>query len=318
VQFCSKHSLSPSVKAGGYGTAGWAIGGDIIIDVSKLLDIDIEPPNSDGSFTSLRDVAPANSKGKKPQQALPSPAAKSAKRRREDDSNLRDFDAASTAVGSFLRGPPLPPITSPNDGPSPSVRRRTEGPSPSSSGSNPVYSAPAANTATPAISRELSGSSLSESQSGDSMDSREQSMSTLGTTPSPPPAADIASFPTPSNPTSSLRPANSSSDANPFGYLDNPSNFPPAPPPTALQSNYHQNTTSTLWSVSSASVLANTSGLFGQVPLPAHAVPIHPHAYVTFGSGMRQKEVDTFTAKNKLEATYLTGNGDGIPYHVPL
>jgi len=33
---------------------------------------------------------------------------------------------------------------------------------------------------------------------------------------------------------------------------------------------------------------------------------------------MRQKEVDTFTAKNKLEATYLTGNGDGIPYHVPL
>jgi len=49
--FCSKHSLSPSVKAGGYGTAGWSIGGDIIIDVSKLTEIDIEVPKEDGSFT---------------------------------------------------------------------------------------------------------------------------------------------------------------------------------------------------------------------------------------------------------------------------
>lgn len=54
------------------------------------------------------------------------------------------------------------------------------------------------------------------------------------------------------------------------------------------------------------------------MPMPVHVEPIHPYAYVTFGAGMRQKEVDNFTAKHKLEARYLAGTGDGIPYHVPL
>jgi len=31
-----------------------------------------------------------------------------------------------------------------------------------------------------------------------------------------------------------------------------------------------------------------------------------------------QKEIDTFTAKHKLEARYVTSDGEGIPYHVPL
>ena len=55
-----------------------------------------------------------------------------------------------------------------------------------------------------------------------------------------------------------------------------------------------------------------------QAAVPVHAEPIHPHAFVTFGAGMRQKEIDTFTAKEKLEARYISGSGDGIPYHVPL
>jgi hypothetical protein len=60
--------------------------------------------------------------------------------------------------------------------------------------------------------------------------------------------------------------------------------------------------------------------------MQAHAEPVHPHAFVTFGAGMRQKEVDTFTAQHKLEAHYDSevatgaedGDGDGIAYHVPL
>jgi hypothetical protein len=68
------------------------------------------------------------------------------------------------------------------------------------------------------------------------------------------------------------------------------------------------------WGTNS-SIFANPS--LGQVSVPVQAEPIYPHAFVTFGAGMRQKEIDTFTAKEKLEARYLTGAGDGIPYHVP-
>ncbi|KAF8171880.1 hypothetical protein BJ912DRAFT_994816 [Pholiota molesta] len=253
VLFCTKHSLSPSVKAGGYGTAGWAIGGDIIIDLSKLVEVDIEVPKEDGSFTSLRDVAPANSKGK---MTLQNSAANTSKRRREEDINLRHYDSASHAVASFLRGPI--PASTHSDGPSPSVRRRVDNP-------------------------EMFATSPSVS-------------------------------PTPSAPNDQSDTAN----ANPFGYLDTPSNFPPAPPPAALQSTYTTAPLLTSWGPVPDSVFASAPGDFGQVAVPAQAEPIHPHAFVTFGAGMRQKEIDTFTAKEKLEARYLTGSGDGIPYHVPF
>jgi hypothetical protein len=57
--------------------------------------------------------------------------------------------------------------------------------------------------------------------------------------------------------------------------------------------------------------------------MQAQAEPVHPHAFVTFGAGMRQKEIDTYTAQHKLEARYTSGGAgdgdvDGIPYHVPL
>lgn len=55
-----------------------------------------------------------------------------------------------------------------------------------------------------------------------------------------------------------------------------------------------------------------------QFALHTQVEPIHSHAFVTFGAGMRQKEIDTFTDKHKLEARYTSGHGDGIPYHVPL
>lgn len=48
------------------------------------------------------------------------------------------------------------------------------------------------------------------------------------------------------------------------------------------------------------------------------AIPIHPHAYVTFGAGVRQKEIDQYTAAHPLEAKCLSGARGEIPYHVPL
>jgi hypothetical protein len=52
--------------------------------------------------------------------------------------------------------------------------------------------------------------------------------------------------------------------------------------------------------------------------LASQAEPIYPNVYVTFGAGMRQKEIDTFTANHQLEARSLAGPNTTIPYHVPL
>ncbi|GAV99301.1 fad fmn-containing dehydrogenase [Lentinula edodes] len=116
ILFCRKHAFSPSVKAGGFGTAGWAVGGEVIIDLSRIGDVDVEPPNEKSSYTSIRDMAPSNSKGKKP-EITPSDV-NSGKRRREEDDKLRKYHAASGSVAAFLQEP------SRSDSPPPNVRRR--------------------------------------------------------------------------------------------------------------------------------------------------------------------------------------------------
>ena len=145
VRFCVRHGLSPSVRAGGYGIAGWCVAGDVIIDLSNIKDIDVEPPLEveDGTqdWTPMRDMPPPGSKGKARAQgnsirviatAPPQPPAEpserpdlrtapsTGKRRREDRSPSADpeditsimgtghYENASHAVNSFLRGPPLP------------------------------------------------------------------------------------------------------------------------------------------------------------------------------------------------------------------
>ncbi|KAF8911577.1 hypothetical protein CPB84DRAFT_1762274 [Gymnopilus junonius] len=284
VLFCAKHSLSPSVKAGGYGTAGWAIGGDIIIDLSMLTDMDIEPPTESGSFTGLRDIASIHSKGKKPQEPTSNPG----KRRREDDANLRHYDSASQVVASFLRNESE---ASRYASPSPSVRRRIDEP-------------PNSARSSVAISQNSSESStLSDSVSGSSP---VPSPSTHVTTPSMTPPSEIP-LSTPIQLEQSISISTSSAT----------NNFPPAPPPTTLQSTYNPVPSTTSW-VPQNLTFADMANDLGQIPIPAQAEPIYEHAYVTFGAGMRQKEIDTFTAQHKLEARYLTGSGDGIPYHVPF
>lgn len=72
VRFCTKHGLSPSVKAGGYATAGWSVAGDVIIDLSMMRECDIEPPLPEAEveaqggkdWTRLRDMPLPGSKGK--------------------------------------------------------------------------------------------------------------------------------------------------------------------------------------------------------------------------------------------------------------
>ena len=92
---------------------------------------------------------------------------------------------------------------------------------------------------------------------------------------------------------------------DPFAYLDN--DDPPminTSPPTPLSS------AAPAWG-SDAALLAHP--LFAG-DIPSHLtqpIPPHTHAYVAFGAGSRQKDVDTFTAAHPLE-------GGTVTYHVPL
>ncbi|KAH7334971.1 hypothetical protein B0J17DRAFT_720504 [Rhizoctonia solani] len=56
VKFCRKHGLSPSAKSGGYGTHGWAVEGDVIIDMRLISQIKIERPSqSSPEWESMRE-----------------------------------------------------------------------------------------------------------------------------------------------------------------------------------------------------------------------------------------------------------------------
>ena len=52
--------------------------------------------------------------------------------------------------------------------------------------------------------------------------------------------------------------------------------------------------------------------------LLTHTQPLYPYVYVSFGAGMRQKEVDRFTAANPIKGTCISGVPGLVPYHVPL
>ncbi|KAJ7672064.1 hypothetical protein B0H17DRAFT_947822 [Mycena rosella] len=294
ILFCSKHSLSPSVKAGGYGTAGWAIGGDIIIDVSKLIDIDIEAPHSDGSFTSLRAQDAAN----KLKDIGPS-----GKRRREEDSALRFYDSASVILADFLRGPHQPGWDNPQ-----TVRRRVEEPNP------PSQPEPRARVISTDSNSDESDSNSDESAHSGGNGTRAESHSTAATSPDPERSPDTASGPPPSGQTRGF-------GGDPFGYLNAQTNFPAPAPSSVAQSAYNPRAGPEPWGHRSGPLIAN----FTLPPVPmnpaalaSHAEPIYPHAYVTFGAGMRQKEIDTFTANHQLEGWSLAGPNTTIPYHVPF
>ena len=237
--------------------------------------------------------------------------------RREEESNLRRYDSASQAVASFLHGPLLssyesiaysPPTQLPALMTSTSAFASASGFSQLSG--NPSGASPFLYPES--VSRHLSQGSDSDSMFSDSAfgGSFSRSISTAFTTPTLSPLVDSGMAGYHHAPERHTPGANG---ADPFGYLAHPSNFPPAGEPFFIPPHYSQRFDS--WTDTSA-----LGGPFGQmtIPFPAQAVPIHPFCYVTFGAGMQQKEIDTYTANHRLEARYLMGSGDGIPYHVPL
>ncbi|KAF9443992.1 hypothetical protein P691DRAFT_839285 [Macrolepiota fuliginosa MF-IS2] len=297
ILFCNKHSISLSVKAGGYGTGGWAIGGDIILDLSKLVEVDIETPQEDGSFTSLKDVAAANSKGKKP---VGNSATNTGKRRREEDAELRHYDAASRAVASFLRGPLLSELL--EAGPPPSVRRRVD---------PPPAPALSASSSGGGVSLPSAGSASSETASTNAMSSPSTRATSTSLSPGPF-DYDMPSQDPPKSSSSATRP-----NADPFGYLDTPTNFPPIPPPSTVQSFYNPHAMLNVWGTANPNpLLTESSGALAQMNMLSQVEAPYPHVFVTFGSGMRQKEIDTYTAKHPFAPS--AEGSPGIPYHIPF
>ncbi|KAH7883348.1 hypothetical protein F5I97DRAFT_229261 [Phlebopus sp. FC_14] len=262
ILFCKKHLLSPSIKAGGYGTAGWAVGGDIIVNLHRITQIEIEAPTESGGFTSIRDMPPHGSKGKNP-AGPPVADSFSGKRGREEDAKLRLYSLASQSVHKFLHQVDLQ---------LPLNRRKLD---------HPLLTFGAADVST---------------------DLRKSSANSAPSTGSSTKTSNVSSCQV-------LNVVDSStSAADPFGYLDDgPNQQAPQVP-----------STSRLAQSIPGSLFASPGFLESPHNILAYATPIHSTAFVTFGAGMRQKEIDQFCATNPLEAVSLGGGRGAVPYHVPL
>ncbi|KAF8845918.1 hypothetical protein BDN67DRAFT_960544 [Paxillus ammoniavirescens] len=284
ILFCQKRSLSLSVKAGGYGTAGWAVGGDIILDLSKIKCIDIEVPKDGGGFTSIGNMPPPGSRGKEKAGPLISDNTLGGKRRREDDARLRIYTAACQHVQQFLHpGETL-------DSERPPYRRRLDVPtlSPRSSTGTSTSASPEPNDPSHSFPSSISIISAPSARS--------LGTSTAETTPSPP------------SPPAKPQDSPQSSAADPFGYLDDGPTQNPQPAPS----------TSRLAQSIPGLMFASPGFLGSPHNILTYATPIHTHAYITFGAGMRQKEIDQFSAANPLGAHSLTGGRGAVPYHIPF
>ncbi|KAF7790950.1 hypothetical protein EIP86_001909 [Pleurotus ostreatoroseus] len=353
VKFCVKHSLSPSVRAGGYGIAGWAVAGDVVVDMSLIKDIDVEPPLPEEEntcrWTRLRDMLPPGSKGKgrasrgHAQILLKAePGTAGVKRRRNEENETAEelplaagdrglvapnYDNASHNVSVFLRGPPLPfeayePARQP-----PTNRRRLHSPEPGQQVGEPL-------TLTPLATRQISSDSAASSGDVSGSDSLSRSLSTGTAMTSPieattnvapsnnaPQMPGIISqntFTTGSSASVSAVPSAFPSllgRGDPFSYMSasgpSPQGFsvgPPGPgrsfaiPPNLLAG------------------LPSGPGFSQSMGSAAPPRAVHTHAYVTFGAGARQKEIDMYTAENPLEGiSGVTGEQEDhiVPYHVP-
>jgi hypothetical protein len=113
--------------------------------------------------------------------------------------------------------------------------------------------------------------------------------------------------PSPLPDTSLKPPPCSSSLDDPFSYLDDTPNNPT--PPVASTSRLAQSMPNALF--------ATPSFLESSTNILTYATPIYSHAFMTFGAGKRQKEIDQFSAANPLEAISLAGGRGAVPYHVP-
>lgn len=220
--------------------------------------------------------------------------ASSAKRRREEDEELRSYDLASESVANFLHpGGPSTPFAD-----RPITRRRLDFPAHIlDTSQTSTDSAMSASSSDPNESMSLSfgplGSSFAMLSNPSFTSSHSQSIGGVATAVTPP------------SPTPGITPCLSSL-SDPFSYLDDIS--VPAPPVAS---------TSRLAQSMPNALFATPSFLESPTNILTYSTPIHSHAFMTFGAGKRQKEIDQFSAENPLEAVSLSGGRGAVPYHIP-
>jgi hypothetical protein len=201
---------------------------------------------------------------------------------------LRIYTAACQYVQQFLHpGETL-------DSERPPYRRRLDVPALSPQSST--------GTSTSSVSPEPSDHGIGSRSSPSSISmvsvpsARSLGASTAETTPSPP------------SPPAKPQDSPQASAADPFGYLDDGPTQNPQPAPS----------TSRLAQSIPGLMFASPGFLGSPHNMLTYATPIHSHAYITFGAGMRQKEIDQFSAANPLGAHSLAGGRSAVPYHIPL
>ena len=261
------------------------------MDLSQLTQIEIEVPSEDGGFISIRDMPPPGGKGKDRAGPLVTDRSWSSKRRREDDARLRDYSSASHQVEDFLHSEEE--ISEPGR---PSNRRRTSPPFPFTG-----------RAVLPQLSMNFPGASMNSAlMSGSAANSFPSAAAVSSSNPHRSNLSQVISSSPP--PASRVQVSPSSAEADPFGYLeDEPRREPPAVPSTSRLAQSIPN-----------SMFATPAFLYSPQNLLTYATPIHSHAFITFGAGMRQKEIDQYCAVNPLEALSLAGGRGAVPYHVPL
>ncbi|KAF9262681.1 hypothetical protein L218DRAFT_903717 [Marasmius fiardii PR-910] len=281
VLFCNKHALSPSVKAGGFGTAGWAVGGDIVIDLSRLVEADIEVAKEDGSYTSLRDMATLHSKAKRT-ATLDSKTVNPGKRRREEDTHLRAYDSDSPSATAFLNGEDLPHV----------VRRRISDGTYALGSSSYSVDAESQNRPSTASSVQTSRASSHSSSTPSSSSSRTQTSRQSQST------------------ASSGAPPN----ADPFGYIYESTS---TDIPNIQTTTFARTEAYTPVGPGPSTIVPNPSLPSTDRSMPSQSRAIYPFAYVSIGAGKRQKEIDIFTSRNPLPGRSVLGEDELIPYHIP-
>ena len=218
------------------------------------------------------------------------------------------YGAASAAVANFLTGPALLPDSFGEEPRHLPASHPVAGLDPSiftTSSHSPVGESLTSHSDTSPFSFDAGSGSAHSAILSPSSDS---GWATFATTPehSRAPISDsVSSAVPPALPFACAEPFETApSLPDPFAYIDSPeSPLTGVSLPASLGTNM-------IWD-SDAALLVHP--LFSG-EMPSHLtrpVPAHTHAYVAFGAGAGQKDVDIFSAEHPLE-------GGNVPYHIPL
>lgn len=234
---------------------------------------------------------------------------------------MRSYDAASHNVASFLRGPALPEEAGETPRRPPAHRRRLHSPDrdeemPQSGTSGPGSTNSLQMPALGKSERQISNESVQSSSTGSGAGSSVARTASSGAVITPPSESPVAIWSSASGvrtqhpgveifsaPQSSMVGGPFSFGSSPWTSASGPA-IPPMLPPSF-----------------------SSSPLFGGGPfgMPSFgpmtpARPVHAHAYITFGAGMRQRELDLYTSEHPLEGiSGVTGERESgiVPYHMP-